>query len=251
MIEDFGYEKEQKARFRGLFKRSFTIGAALFSILTFVFISVKAYKYVASERNKEVQTIKSPSFPIKVTFKSINSKKHDDSIYDDIFGSQKESLEQIIPKVYLAPEPVKPPKKLAKKKPKIKKLKKIKKKAKKKSENTRIVIYSEKDIDGDSSKELLSKNNSKKTSSYKKVKVQIAALSSQDAVNQYWKKLNRLNPGLFRNLRLYSKKADLGKRGVFYRVQIGNFANQISAEKFCEKYISQARKNRGDCIIVE
>lgn len=247
MIEDFGYEREQKARFKGLFKKSFIIGAALFSVISFIYISVQGYHYVTNQQNNEIIRIKSPSFPIKVTLKAENATDNN-SIYDDIFGSKNDSIANIIPKVYLAPEPVKPPKKIATKQDEpvtvITDVKKVEKK-----EKQPIIIYSEADIDRDTNQDLLTKEPTR--DAYKKVKVQIAALSSQEGVNQYWQKITQLNPDLFRNLRLYSKKVDLGKRGIFYRVQIGNFSNQISAEKFCERYVSLTNKSRADCIIVE
>jgi hypothetical protein len=43
----------------------------------------------------------------------------------------------------------------------------------------------------------------------------------------------------------------LGKRGIFYRLQIGEFFNQIEAEEFCGKYVAQTKKSRADCIVVE
>ena len=49
----------------------------------------------------------------------------------------------------------------------------------------------------------------------------------------------------------FIEEADLGRRGVFYRLQIGDFFNQIDAEEFCTRFVSQAQKTRSDCIIVE
>jgi hypothetical protein len=83
------------------------------------------------------------------------------------------------------------------------------------------------------------------------VRVQIAAMSSREIAEDQWKKLLRINPDLFVNLRSIIQKVDLGKRGIFYRLQIGDFFNQIEAESFCQKYISQTQKTRADCIVVE
>ena len=83
------------------------------------------------------------------------------------------------------------------------------------------------------------------------VRVQIAAMSSREIAEDQWKKLLRINPDLFVNLRSIIQKVDLGKRGIFYRLQIGDFFNQIEAENFCQKYISQTQKSRADCIVVE
>ncbi|MFM7620791.1 MAG: SPOR domain-containing protein [Alphaproteobacteria bacterium] len=85
----------------------------------------------------------------------------------------------------------------------------------------------------------------------KYIRVQIAAMSSKELAEDQWKRLLRTHPNLFVNLRSAIQKVDLGKRGIFYRLQIGEFFNQIEAENFCQKYISQAQKTRADCIVVE
>ena len=76
-------------------------------------------------------------------------------------------------------------------------------------------------------------------------------MSSREMAEDQWKKLLRMNPDLFVNLRNVIQKVDLGKRGIFYRLQIGEFFNQIEAENFCQKYITQIQKTRADCIVVE
>lgn len=85
----------------------------------------------------------------------------------------------------------------------------------------------------------------------KYIRVQIAAMSSKELAEDQWKRLLRTHPNLFVNLRSAIQKVDLGKRGIFYRLQIGEFFNQIEAENFCQKYISQVQKTRADCIVVE
>ena len=85
----------------------------------------------------------------------------------------------------------------------------------------------------------------------KYIRVQIAAMSSKELAEDQWKRLLRTHPNLFVNLRSAIQKVDLGKRGIFYRLQIGEFFNQIEAENFCQKYIAQVQKTRADCIVVE
>jgi hypothetical protein len=102
-------------------------------------------------------------------------------------------------------------------------------------------------ISSNSTNSKLPKNIERK----KIVRVQIAAMSSREIAEDQWKKLLRINPDLFVNLRSIIQKVDLGKRGIFYRLQIGDFFNQIEAESFCQKYISQTQKTRADCIVVE
>lgn len=265
-MEDFGYLREEKGHFPLLLKKVFLLSATLFSIACFIYITIHAYNFVYGDNNQkgEVETIKSPEGPIKVTeeevVENINERR-DDSIYDDIFGNKKESLAHAIPKIHLAPEP---PKKVdpiiihegsslsindSKEEIKSEDLKKA---------SQKIVVYAEKK-DENASYDLLTKGKAevktqevrKKPAGKNSIKVQIAALTSKEAADEYWKKLNRANSDLFSGLKLFTETVDLGKRGIFYRVQIGSFATQIDAEEFCNNYISRAKKSRADCILVE
>lgn len=83
------------------------------------------------------------------------------------------------------------------------------------------------------------------------IRVQVSAMSSEDLAEDNWQKISDENPSLFRGLKPFIVKADLGKRGVFYRLQIGEFYNQVAAEEFCTKFVSKANKTRSDCIIVD
>ena len=76
-------------------------------------------------------------------------------------------------------------------------------------------------------------------------------MSSKENCEEHWKKLSRLYPKVFSGTKYFIEEADLGRRGVFYRLQIGDFFNQIDAEEFCTRFVSQAQKTRSDCIVVE
>lgn len=263
-MEDFGYLKEEKSKFSELLKRFFLIGATLFSIACFIYVTISAYNFVYNDKNNNVETIKSPEGEIKVTEEApvnVDSEKEKtNSIYDDIFGSRKESL---TPKIHLAPEPVLPPKREEKPAVIVDSIDAMDKVDHKAQKDQRIVVYTDQKKEEAGSKDLLTKGSvptkethtnttvTKKSSNRGLIKVQIAALTSQSAVDDYWKKLNRLNSRLFSGLKLSTEKVDLGKRGLFYRVQIGNFANQIEAEEFCKSYVSQTQKSKADCIMVE
>lgn len=96
------------------------------------------------------------------------------------------------------------------------------------------------------------KNKKQSTTEKRKyIRVQIAALTSKEAANQYFLKLENQFPNLFSGLKEYIEEVDLGKRGIFFRLQIGNFFDQVRAENFCNKYTMQTQKSRADCIIVE
>lgn len=265
-MEDFGYVREEKSSFFELLRKVFLVAATLFSITCFIYVTITAYDFVYNDQNGEIETIKSPENKIKVTqenrIETDLAHEGASSIYDDIFGNHKESLAKDMPKIHLAPEPAFPPKK------EIVMVVESDEEDNKKNEeankpttyttNNKIVVYTNQKKEEQGTKDLLTKgtvelqhHEAKKTSNRGLIKVQIAALTSKNSVDEYWKKLNHLNPRLFSGLKLFTQTVDLGKRGIFYRVQIGNFANQIEAEDFCNSYVSQTQKSKADCIMVE
>lgn len=217
-MEDFGYSKEQQEQNFGiLVKRSALFGAALFSIVCFIYITMSAYRYFANN-GAAVELIEPAADPIKIVVEGEVEQKNsaikiDGSIYEDIFGTRKKKERKIkVKKVEKAPLPPKPVKIVKKKK--------------------LPVVYVQDEIP-------------------KGIKVQLAALSSKENAYRYFSQLKRKYPKLFSGHKDYIQKVDLGKRGVFYRVQVGNFYDQIRAEDFCAKYVAKALKERADCIVVE
>ena len=96
--------------------------------------------------------------------------------------------------------------------------------------------------------------NEEKNSAGKKrlaIRVQISAMSSIQNCEDYYRRLSKTYPTLFLKTKYYIKEANLGSRGMFYRLQIGDFFNQIDAEEFCKKFITQSQKPSSECIIVE
>ena len=75
---------------------------------------------------------------------------------------------------------------------------------------------------------------------------QLAALQSDAAVQPAWNRLASRAPDLFAPARLDVERADLGNRGIYYRVRAGYFANREEASRFCERI----RRMGQDCIVV-
>lgn len=73
---------------------------------------------------------------------------------------------------------------------------------------------------------------------------QVAALQSQDAVQPAWQRLSSRAPRLFAHAQLDVERADLGQRGVYFRVRAGYFADRANATLFCERI----RQLGQDCI---
>ncbi len=75
---------------------------------------------------------------------------------------------------------------------------------------------------------------------------QLAALQSEEAVAPAWARLSSRAPDLFGAARLDVERADLGQRGVYYRVRAGYFVDRTQAGLFCDRI-----RNMGqDCIVV-
>jgi hypothetical protein len=264
-MEDFGYQKgyDGDDKFRSILKRIFLSLAALFSVAAFIYVTVSAYNYVYESGSGEIITIKSPETPIKVIEEEEEqgNVQIDRKIYEDIFGSKK-SLENVKKaQIQDAPQPAIPPAKVENKE--------VPKNSEKGSvEPQKIIVFSDtnkdktKEQDASPKKDLLTKLDGEKRDntaapakkhSGKKaaVRVQVAAMSSPESAKSTFKSLNQLYPTLFNDLEPFVEKVDLGKRGIFYRLQIGNFFNQIEAEEFCRKYVAATKKSRADCIVVE
>ena len=282
-MEDFGYQKDREDKQGTNFNRQIFLGiATVISIALFIYITLTAYHFVYQDE-ENVELIKATHVPIRISMEEENNKNNnnvqiDRTIYEDIFGSKKEAVKTDNTKVVNTPETALPPKKeIIEKNSTIEKIPAI-------NEPQGIIINNnpplkenniveKKIINSDSfasiepsSNQSLGNNNlenenigsnstnlkNQKIVERKKIiRVQIAAMSSRELAEDQWKKLLRMNPDLFVNLRNVIQKVDLGKRGIFYRLQIGDFFNQIEAESFCQKYIMQTQKSRADCIVVE
>lgn len=260
-MDDFGYKKdESQSKFTEISKRGFLIGATLFSIACFIYITINAYYFVyQDDKNSDIEVIKAEEGPIKVIEEKVeeeNKSQIDRTIYEDIFGNKAHKKETSNPKIHAAPAPAIPPKiepdrRLVKETTSIGEVKKEQK----------IIVFSDNNKKEDPSKDLLTKASGKeksetpkttpKKSEKRTIRVQLAAMSSKNTANESWEKVSNLYPKLFSNLKPFIEEANLGKRGMFYRLQVGNFFNQVEAEEFCNKYVTQAKKSRGDCIIVE
>ncbi len=285
-MEDFGYVKDEKKKDLSQLMRKIALSCAtLFSISCFIYITISAYYYVYEEQDNNVETIKSPEGPIKVVEEdqvAIRGDEHkiNDSIYEDIFGTKKESITKAASKIRISPEPALPPKHLvadigesvpdlnvAEEDKSEQEVKKPETKAeKRKTQQQQILVYSDKPKETQGSQDLLTKGkvepkaptkklsdqniDKPKTEKRRYVRVQVAALTSKKSADEYWKKISS-NSRLVSGLKPFTEEVNLGKKGIFFRLQIGNFSDQVEAESFCKHYTVQMQKSKADCIVVE
>jgi hypothetical protein len=64
-------------------------------------------------------------------------------------------------------------------------------------------------------------------------RLQLGSLRSEDAAHQEWERIKRKNADLLGNLSATAIRADLGEKGVYYRIQTGPVADTVAAERIC------------------
>ncbi len=77
--------------------------------------------------------------------------------------------------------------------------------------------------------------------------VQISALRSQDAAERAWREATRKSPDLFEGSQKRIQRADLGSKGVFYRLRVGAFTDRADATEFC----NALKSAKHQCIVVQ
>ena len=83
------------------------------------------------------------------------------------------------------------------------------------------------------------------------VKVQLLAVKNKKTIENYWENLKVNYSKLFNDKSYFIEKIDLSSDNSIYRLQIGMFPDETSANNFCQEYIKIANKNKIDCIVVK
>jgi cell division septation protein DedD len=78
------------------------------------------------------------------------------------------------------------------------------------------------------------------------VRVQLGSLRSAEAAKEEWTRLKREQPELLGKLSAIAVKADLGDKGVYYRVQAGPLPDGAAAERLC----GELRQRKLGCSLV-
>ncbi|MEM9055231.1 MAG: SPOR domain-containing protein, partial [Pseudomonadota bacterium] len=76
--------------------------------------------------------------------------------------------------------------------------------------------------------------------------IQLAALRSETAAQDAWRRVQQRHARLFDGAVLDIQRADLEARGVFFRLRVGAFETRETANAFCADYKAVG----GDCIVV-
>jgi len=76
--------------------------------------------------------------------------------------------------------------------------------------------------------------------------IQLGALSSVSAAERAWSGAKKKNPNILRGRKLSVERANVPKKGVYYRVQSGPFADSGAAKRLCD---ALKRRKQG-CFVV-
>jgi sporulation related protein len=69
---------------------------------------------------------------------------------------------------------------------------------------------------------------------------------SEGVAREEWARIKRSNPDLLGRLTAVAIRADLGDKGVYYRIQAGPVGDPATAERLC----GELRQRHLPCIIV-
>ncbi len=75
--------------------------------------------------------------------------------------------------------------------------------------------------------------------------VQLASVKSDDSARKEWARMQKAHAELLADLVLSVQRADLGDRGIFYRIRTGPFPNRWTAQDMC----AQIKAAKLDCLV--
>ena len=65
------------------------------------------------------------------------------------------------------------------------------------------------------------------------VRVQLASVRSAEAARDEWTRLKQDNPDLLGKLSAVAVRADLGERGIWYKIEVGPLPTKEAAARLC------------------
>lgn len=65
-------------------------------------------------------------------------------------------------------------------------------------------------------------------------RIQLASVRSPEAAREEWDRLKRDNPDLLGKLTANAVRADLGEKGIYYRVEAGPLTDKAAADRLCK-----------------
>ena len=78
------------------------------------------------------------------------------------------------------------------------------------------------------------------------VRLQLGSVRSEDLARSEWERIKRKNPDLLGELSASAIRADLGDKGVYYRIQTGPVGDLAAADRIC----GELKERNVGCILV-
>jgi outer membrane biosynthesis protein TonB len=78
-------------------------------------------------------------------------------------------------------------------------------------------------------------------------RLQLGSVRSVEEAQREWDRLKRVEPELLGKFKADAVRADLGERGVFYRIEAGRFANAAEGDRLC----AELKRHDIGCILVK
>lgn len=78
-------------------------------------------------------------------------------------------------------------------------------------------------------------------------KIQLGAFRSAEEASANWEKIKKAHADILTGLSMHTERADLGKKGIYYRLKAGPVENESAGRALCQKLID---KNQG-CFFVK
>jgi cell division septation protein DedD len=78
-------------------------------------------------------------------------------------------------------------------------------------------------------------------------RLQLGAVKTPEMAKSEWARIKREYGDLVGSLTVSTERADLGDRGVYYRIQVGPVADAAQAERVC----AQLRQRGQGCILAK
>ena len=75
--------------------------------------------------------------------------------------------------------------------------------------------------------------------------VQLASVKSDQSARKEWSRLKKAHSELLDDLTFDVQRADLGDRGIFYRIRVGPFPNRATAQDMC----AQIKAAKLGCLV--
>ncbi|GHU26513.1 hypothetical protein FACS1894152_1280 [Bacilli bacterium] len=82
-------------------------------------------------------------------------------------------------------------------------------------------------------------------------RVQIIAFRDKEQGTNYANSIRKKHGDLLKNLNIFISELNLKEKGIFYRVQVGEFATRDLAKGFCENFLKKNSAGLVNCIVVK